>query len=102
MYFEDPCEGPQGHEGGSHLVLRVFTGAAHGYPWASQTFFNAAIWLKRLSHPNIVPFIGATVDPLQLVMEWMPDRNLAEYLQEHPEANRICLVSPLLFASSDR
>ena len=65
-------------------MLCVHTASAHSYPRASQTF-NVAIWLKRLSHPNIVPYIGATVDPLQLVMEWMPDRNLAEYLQEHPE-----------------
>ena len=35
------------------------------------------------------------MDPLQLVAERMPDRSLVEYLEEHPEADRIGLVSPL-------
>ena len=36
------------------------------------------------------------MNPLQAVVEWVSDRSLVEYLKEHPEANRISLVSPLL------
>ena len=49
---------------------------------------------KSLRHKNIVPFIGVTQDPLQFVSEWMPNRDLTEYLSKNPGANRIALVSP--------
>ena len=48
---------------------------------------------KRLRHPNIVGFIGVTQNPLQLVLEWMPNGTLTEYLGENPGANRLGLVS---------
>ena len=48
---------------------------------------------KRLTHPNIVPFVGITMHPLQLVLEGMPKGALAEHLEKTPEANRIGLVS---------
>ena len=47
---------------------------------------------KRFKHPNIVPFIGVTWDPLQFVSEWMPNGTLTQYLGKNPEADRICLV----------
>lgn len=80
-------------------ALRVFTVSTYR---VLQSFISGAILRKRLSHPNLVPFIGATVDPLQIVTERMPDRNLKEYLEEHPEANRIGLASPLPFITFDR
>ena len=58
--------------------------------------------LKRISHPNIVPFIGMIMDPFQIVAERVSDRNPMEYLGEHPEMDRIGLVSPLLFIASDQ
>ena len=67
-----------------------------------QEFNNLIFSLKRLSHPNIVPFVGVTMDPVQIVVERMSDRNLTEYLEEHPEADRISLVGPLLFIAFDR
>ena len=58
--------------------------------------------LKRLSHPNIVPFIGVTMDPFQMVAERISDGNLTKYLEEHPETDRISLVSRLLFIAFDQ
>ena len=58
--------------------------------------------LKRLSHPNVVPFIGVTIHPFQLVAERVSNRNPMEYLEEHPEADRIGLVSPLLLIAFDQ
>lgn len=49
---------------------------------------------KRLRHPNIVPFLGATTEPLQFVSEWIPNGVLTDYVTKNPEANRIALVSP--------
>ena len=42
------------------------------------------------------------MDPLQVVVERVSDRNLMEYLKEHPRANRIRLVGPPLFIALDR
>ena len=83
-------------------VSRVSTASAHRYLRVLQSFICWAILRKRLNHPNLVPFIGATVDPPQIVAERMPRRGLIEYLEEHPEANRIGLVSPLLFIALDQ
>jgi len=57
-----------------------------------QRFFEVAVTWKHLRHKNIAPFLGATLDPPQLVSAWMPGRGLTEYLTTHPEKNRLGLV----------
>ena len=47
---------------------------------------------KRLSHPYIVPFVGVTMDPLQIVTKWMLNGTLTEFIEENPGADRITLV----------
>ena len=47
---------------------------------------------KRLAHPNIVPLLGITITPLQLISEWMPGGNLTECIEERPDADRLGLV----------
>ena len=54
---------------------------------------EAVIW-TRLTHPNIVPFKGVTLDPLQIVSERMLGGDLTEYIRGYPQANRVHLVSP--------
>ena len=76
--------------------------AAHEYPRLLQGFVDLIIALKRLSRSNMVHFISVTMNPLQIVMKRMAGRDPMEYLQEHPEANRICLVSPFLFIAFKR
>ena len=51
---------------------------------------------KRLSHPHIVPFIGATLEPLQLVSGWMPGGELRSYIKGNPRTDLINLVSQRL------
>jgi len=58
-------------------------------------FCKEAVMWKHLRHRNIVPFLGATLDPLQLVSAWMPARGLTEYVTAHPESDRLGLVSSL-------
>ena len=48
---------------------------------------------KRLIHPNIVPFVGVTVDPPQIASEWMPGGNLTSYIKSNPRKDRVSLVS---------
>jgi serine/threonine protein kinase len=55
---------------------------------------------KRLDHKNIVPLLGMTKTPLQLISEWIPGGNLTEYIVQHSNANRRDLVGvlPLMLA----
>jgi len=48
---------------------------------------------KHLNHPNIVPFIGVTFEPLQLVSEWVTRGELREYVNNNHQTNPINLVS---------
>ena len=61
--------------------------------WLLKSFFKEAVVWKRLRHPNVVPFLGVTNEPLQLVSEWMPNGTLAYYVKKNPNADRIALVS---------
>ena len=50
-----------------------------------------AVW-RGLAHPNIVPLLGVTIDPIQLVSGWMSDTDLTGYIRNHPDADRLSLV----------
>ena len=50
---------------------------------------------KHLAHPNIVPLLGVTIDPPQLISDWMAGGNLMEYITNNPEADRLRLVGAL-------
>ena len=60
-----------------------------------QTFHQVTVVWKHLTHPNIVPLLGVTLDPPQLVSDRMPGGDLTEYVASHPDADRISLVSDL-------
>ena len=59
------------------------------------------VW-KRLKHLNIVPLLGITPVPLQLISEWMPGGDLAGYIKKHSSVDRLGLVgvSPAAFGPS--
>ena len=47
---------------------------------------------KRLTHPNLIPFLGATTTPLQLISDWMSGGDLPGYIKKQPDADRLGLV----------
>ena len=47
---------------------------------------------RRLVHPNIVPLLGVTSTPLQLISEWMTGGSLMEYIKKNPNTDRVVLV----------
>jgi len=47
---------------------------------------------KRLTHPNILPLLGVTIAPFQLVSNRMPGGDLPEYLKKNPDVDRLGLV----------
>ena len=55
-------------------------------------FCREAVTWKYLQHPNILPLLGATISPPQLVSVFMPAGDLPKYIRENPDASRIGLV----------
>ena len=47
---------------------------------------------KHLGHPNVVPLLGVTITPPQLISQWMSGGDLLENVKR-PEVNRLSLVS---------
>jgi len=54
---------------------------------------------KRLTHPNIVPLMGVTTAPFQLISDRMSGGELSGYIKEHPDSDRLELVGvpPVVF-----
>jgi len=44
---------------------------------------------KRLTHPNVLPLLGVTITPPQLISGWMPGGDLSRYIKKHPGADRL-------------
>ena len=57
-----------------------------------QIFYREAVMWKRLTHPNILPLLGITLTPLQLISTWMSGGDLTGYIKNHPDADRLILV----------
>ena len=55
-------------------------------------FCKEAVMWKNLNHANILPLLGATISPPQLVSALMPAGDLSKYLPTSPDTNRIQLV----------
>jgi len=55
-------------------------------------FYQEAVVWKRMDHPNIAPFRGVTLDPPQLVSDWMPAGDISEYINKRPDVNLLGLV----------
>ena len=61
---------------------------------------EAAMW-RHLDHPNILPLLGVTLSPYQLVSNWMPGGDLSDYIEANPGADRLGLVRiPLVVITS--
>jgi len=54
---------------------------------------------KHMTHPNVLPLLGITITPFQLISNWMPSGDLPEYIKRNPDADRLGLVGvhPLAF-----
>ena len=67
---------------------------------SSQAFCREAVTWEHLKHRNILPLLGITVAPLQLVSHWMSGGDLREYIKKNPSAHRVGLVGSLLLCLS--
>jgi len=57
---------------------------------------------KHLEHPNVLPLLGVTLTPFQLVSNWMPGGDLLGYINKHSDADRLGLVGVLPVAPTSR
>lgn len=73
-------------------VKRVRVYSRDGPQKPSEAFLKEAVVWKRLEHKNIVHLLGITATPLQLISEWMPGGDLTEYIEKHPDTNRLSLL----------
>ena len=53
---------------------------------------------KHLKHRNILPLLGITLTPLQLVSSWMSGGDLPGYIEKQANADRLRLVGVLVVA----
>ncbi|TDL21798.1 kinase-like protein [Rickenella mellea] len=65
---------------------------------ALKEFSHEAVIWRQLKHPNILPFYGIftgdeNFDPLCLVSPWMDAGNVIDYLNVHPDSDRLSLLS---------
>ena len=56
-----------------------------------QTFCREAVIWKYLNHPNIVPLLGTTISPFQLISNWMSGGDLLNYVK-NSNADRLAIV----------
>jgi len=49
---------------------------------------------KHLKHPNILPLLGVTIDPFQLISHWMFGGDLSDYVKK-PGGDWLRLVGAL-------
>ena len=59
-----------------------------------QVFCKEVVIWRRISHPNIVPFLGVSEAPTPfcIVSEWMPNGDVRIYVRKNPAVSRLQLV----------
>ncbi|KAF9778328.1 kinase-like domain-containing protein, partial [Thelephora terrestris] len=77
---------------GDKVCIKYLRCCAQNRQSIEKAFYKEAIIWKRLEHPNIVPFISVTQNPMQFVSGWMPNGTLTDYVNKNPDADRIGLL----------
>ena len=73
-------------------VITIVTFPVHHRQQNPQIFCREAVMWKRLTHTNIVPLLGVTIDPFQLVSDLVSGGDLPNYMKTNPNADRPRLV----------
>ncbi|KAF9645725.1 kinase-like protein [Thelephora ganbajun] len=76
--------------GSTVCVKRVRVSTQDDLAAAAKIFCQEAVMWKHLKHPNILPLLGVTLSPLQLVSNWMPGGDLSGYVK-NSDTNRLGL-----------
>ncbi|KAF9789442.1 kinase-like domain-containing protein [Thelephora terrestris] len=79
-------------DGSLVCVKRVRQYSQQDQAMFTKAFCREAVMWRHLKHPHIVPLLGTTTEPLQLISVWMPGGELLSYLKDS-NANRLVLLS---------
>ena len=82
----------EGIQGSTKVRSNAVTFPIYHHQQDPQIFYREAVMWKRLVHPNILPLLGITITPLQLISTWMPGGDLTGYIKNHTDADRLGLV----------
>ncbi|KDR78357.1 hypothetical protein GALMADRAFT_1316863 [Galerina marginata CBS 339.88] len=60
----------------------------------AKAFEKKAETWSKLSHPNVIKFLGASIESDQpfLVIDYCPSGNVLDYVQNFPQANRLSIL----------
>ncbi|KAJ7575172.1 kinase-like domain-containing protein [Mycena floridula] len=90
---------------GQHVclkVLRIFTQTMEMRAKLLKDFCREALLWKQLDHPNVLPFLGVTLELFApsfcLVSPWMSNGNVMQYLEQNPGFSRINAVRDIAAA----
>ncbi|KAF9646907.1 hypothetical protein BDM02DRAFT_2871174 [Thelephora ganbajun] len=78
--------------GSSLCIKRVRVYIKDNPQKAAKTFCQEAVMRKYLKHPNILPLLGVTISPLQLISDWTSGGELPQYIEKNPSADRLQLA----------
>ena len=71
----------------------------------NQDFCKEAMIWRQLSHENVLPMYGVNAEEftprLAMVLPWMSHGNMMDYLKDHPNTNRIVLVTEFRHLNDD-
>ena len=73
-------------------VTDIIASHFHRHEQIPQMFCQEAVMWRNLKHENILPLLGATISPPQLVSTFMPAGDLSAYIKKNPDADRVRLV----------
>ena len=57
---------------------------------------------KHLTHPNVLPLLGVTIDDFEFISSWMSNGDLTGYIRKNSDADRLGLVGILPVAGIPR
>ena len=81
-----------------NLALKLFL-------YSSKDFCKEAMIWRQLNHENVLPFYGVDTKEfhprLAMVLPWMSHGNMMDYLKDHPNTNRIALVTEFRHFNDD-
>ena len=86
-------EGLRKVTGVCHRTCGLFTRRCADQP--NQRLCKEVVSWSALRHPNVLPLLGVTMNDshFAMVSEWMENRNINEFVEANPDANRLELVS---------
>ncbi|KAF9644320.1 kinase-like protein, partial [Thelephora ganbajun] len=82
-------------EGEKVCIKRVRVYTQDGPQKSNKAFCQEAVMWRRMIHPNVLPLLGITTAPFQLISNWIPGGDLPQYIKKHPDADRLGLLSDI-------